>query len=218
MKWKICFVILILLFETIFNAQDIIKLSSVQKDLALAKLLEGRESVRQFASSPLSIQEISSILWAGQGMKENSKKRTTPSAGALYPIELYVLVGNVSDLKAGFYHYEISLHSLKLLVAGDKRKELLEKKALRQEWVSTAPAIILITYVKARTANKYGERSDKYIGIEAGAVMQNIYLMAQSLGLGSCAVGAFDDVTVKTIFNLKEEEPILLMPIGRIKQ
>lgn len=218
MKKKICLVIVILLIGTIFNAQDIIKLSLVQKDFALAKLLEGRESIRQFASSPLSIQEISSILWAGQGMKENSKKRTTPSAGALYPIELYVLVGNVSDLKSGIYHYEISSHSLKLLVAGDKRKELLEKKALRQEWVSTAPAIILITYVKARTANKYGERSDKYIGIEAGAVMQNIYLMAQSLTLGSCAVGAFDDATVKAIYNLKEEEPILLMPIGKIKE
>lgn len=218
MKKLFAFLLVFFLFSAvIFTAEEGFKLPAPQKDIALSKLLEGRESVRQFAEKNLSLQELSTILWAGQGMKSSSKKRTTPSAGALYPIELFVMTGNISDLKAGIYHYETPSHTLKLQVAGDKRKELLEKGAIRQDWVATAPAIVLITYIKSRTEGKYKERSISYIAVEGGAVMQNVYLMAQSLGLGTCAVGAFDDAKVKAVFNLKEEEPILLMPVGHIK-
>lgn len=211
-------ILLIVLLALFLSAQEsLIKLPVHQKDLALSKLLEGRESIRKFADRSISLQELSSILWAGQGMKESSKKRTTPSAGALYPIELFVIAGNIAGLKAGVYHYENSSHSLKLIVAEDKRKELLNKGALRQEWVSTAPAILVITFVKSRTSEKYGERAMRYIEIETGSSMQNIYLMAQSIGLGTCAVGAFDDAKVKSIIGLKEEEVALLMPIGHIK-
>ena len=198
-------------------AEEGIKLPPQMKDIALSKLLEGRESVRQFLAKPLSLSELSSLLWAGQGQKSSSKKRTAPSAGALYPIELYVMCGDVSELKAGIYRYETVSHTLKLISAGDKRKALLEQNALRQDWVATAPVIILISYVKSKTEGKYGERSLKYIAVEGGAVMQNLYLMAQSLGLGTCAVGGFDDEKVKKIFCLNEEEPLLLMPVGHIK-
>ncbi|MCX7829494.1 MAG: SagB/ThcOx family dehydrogenase [Acidobacteria bacterium] len=218
MKKLVFIAVLVLSFSILgLTAEDFFKLPTPHKDLALSKLLEGRESVRKFTEKAISLQELASILWAGQGMKSSSKKRTTPSAGALYPMELYLIAGNVSDLKAGIYHYEISSHSLKLTASGDKRKELLEKGAIRQDWVSTAPAIICITYVKSRTEGKYKERAQQYIGIETGAVMQNIYLMAQAIGLGTCAVGAFDDEKVKAILNLKEEDVVLLMPVGQVK-
>lgn len=206
-----------ILLGLILSAQESLKLPLPQKDLSLSKLLEERDSVRKFTEKSISLQELSSILWAGQGMKESSKKRTTPSAGALYPIELFLIAKNVSGLKAGIYHYEIFSHSLKLIVSGDKGKELFEKGALRQEWVSKAPAIVVITFVKSRTSKKYGERAERYIAIETGACMQNIYLMVESIGLGTCAVGAFDDAKVKSILKLREEEPILLMPIGKIQ-
>lgn len=213
-KVMLAFIIFAITFS--FIAQDkVIKLPAPSKDLEFSKLLEGRESIRKFNDKPLELKELSNLLWAANGLKESGKKRTIPSAGALYPLEIYVLVRNVNGLSQGIYRYDQDQNSLVLIGSQDRSKELL-KGAIRQEWVATAPVIILISYLKSKTESKYGEKAKVFIPLEAGASMQNIYLMAQTLGLGTCAVGAFNEEEIKRIFNLKEETPIILMPVGKI--
>jgi len=178
-------------------------------ELALEETLAGRRSIRSFASEPLTMQEISQLAWAAQGITLAKRGyRTAPSAGALYPIEVYVVTAE------GLYHYEPESHKLRVLKRTDLRGELA-RAALDQGSVRTAPASFVISAVYDRTTRKYGERGRRYVHIEVGHVGQNIQLQAVALGLGSVTIGAFRDERVKTVLALPpDHEPLYIIPVG----
>jgi SagB-type dehydrogenase family enzyme len=181
---------------------------------SLEHALAARRSVREYGPAKLTRRELGQLLWAAQGITERMGLRTAPSAGALYPLELYVVAGDVSDVEAGVYHYEPGDHALALRAAGDCRA-VLATAALGQECVGRAPAIIIVAAVYARTTGKYGDRGRRYVHMEAGHAAQNVCLQAAALGLAGVVVGAFDDREVKRVAGLPpREEPLALFPVG----
>lgn len=192
---------------------------------SVEQTLHSRRSVREYKEEPLSLAEIAQILWAAQGISEGAgespvfrprgRLRTAPSAGALYPLEVYVVAGEVAGLEKGIYKYIPQRHGLIKVQEGDKRASL-SKAALWQAWVKNAPGVLVISGVYERTSAKYGQRAERYVHMEAGAVVQNVYLQAVSLGLGTVVVGAFNDRDVKKVLDLpKGEDPLALMPLGK---
>lgn len=183
--------------------------------ISLVETLEKRRSIRSFGDEALTIDEISQLLWAAQGITDDDGFRTAPSAGALYPLELYIVSRNVAGLAPGVYNYAPWQHEL--IKVGDKEvfTELTEK-ALMQSWAQRSAAIIVISAVYERTTVKYGQRGIRYVHMEVGCAAQNIYLQATSLSLGTTFIGAFDDEKVKSILNLADDEqPLSVMPVGR---
>lgn len=185
----------------------------------LGEALRERRSVRSYRSDPLTLAEISLLVWAAQGITDSSRGfRTAPSAGATFPMELYLIVGEGgggADIPAGVYRYVPGEHALEAIRSGDIRRPLT-RAALNQDSLRTAPAVIALTGVTARTAGRYGARAERYIAMEAGHVSQNIYLQATALGLGTVAIGAFQDTEVARILDLPSgENPLYLMPLGR---
>jgi len=195
-----------------------IALPAPKKDGATSveKALRERRSIRDFKRDPLSIAEISQILWAAQGVTgSGGLLRTAPSAGALYPLEVYLVVGNVEGLPEGIYRYRPEGHEVIRTVEGDKRIAL-SRAALDQTSVRDAAAVLMVTAVYGRTTAKYGERGIRYVHIEIGHVGQNVCLQAVALNLGGVVVGAFDDLAVKRITKLMpKEEPLYLIAIGK---
>lgn len=184
-------------------------------DTAVEHALRERRSIRNYQHEPLALAELSQLLWAAQGITHPGGLRTTPSAGALYPLETYVVVDNVAGLTAGVYRYRPQSHELTLIEAGDRRAAL-RQAALNQESVQEAAAVIVLAAVYARTTVKYGERGIRYVDMEVGAAAQNVYLQAVSLKLGTVYIGAFHDEQVKRLLNLRDDEqPLCLLPIGR---
>jgi len=185
--------------------------------LSVESALHSRRSVRDFSPQSLTLAEVAQLLWAAQGITGPGGTRTAPSAGALYPLELYLVTGNVSALAKGVYRYQPLGHSLIRLADGDQRAALAAA-ALGQDWVNEAAAVIVVVAAHERTTRKYGQRGVRYVHMEAGHAAQNIHLQAVALNLGSVVVGAFDDDKVKKIVNLSgDEQPLCLLPIGRIK-
>ncbi len=177
--------------------------------MSLEEALARRRSVREFSNKPLSNQQLSQLLWAAQGITHPEGLRTAPSAGALYPLELYILSA------AGFYRYDPQRHELQRRSERDLRPALY-RAALEQESVRDAPAVFVITAVYARTARKYGSvRSPRYVHMEAGHAAQNLLLQAVALGLGAVPIGAFNDAGVQQLLGLAaEEQPLYLIPTG----
>jgi len=191
--------------------------------LSLEEALAARRSVREFAASSLTLQELSQLLWACYGVTDvRHEFKTTPSAGATYPLEVYVVVSSKgvvgpesSFLEAGSYKYDQRKHAMKLVRGGDVVEELYEA-CLRQEWVREAPVNIVLTAVFERTTSYYGERGVRYVWIEVGHAGQNVYLQATALGLATVAIGAFyDDAVRKAVGARPEEAPVYVMPVGR---
>jgi SagB-type dehydrogenase family enzyme len=183
--------------------------------VSVEQALQSRCSVRHYGSETLSLEQTAQLLWAAQGTIHKSGLRTAPSAGALYPLEIYLIAGNVGGLEAGVYHYIPKSHSLHMESAGDKRIEVAEA-ALHQVWMAQAPAMIVIAAVYARTNIKYGDRTIRYVNMEVGAAAENIYLQAAALELGTVFVGAFYDLKVQSALELTEGEiPLGIMPVGR---
>jgi len=179
-----------------------------------AALLE-RRSVRDFAPEPLTLTEVSQLLWAAQGITAAGTRRTAPSAGALYPLNVYLVSGSVSGLAAAVYRYQPKGHGLQLVVHGDHRRALAAAAAA-QHWLGQGAVAIVVAADYGRTTRRYGERGRRYAHMEAGHVAQNIQLQAVALGLGSVVVGAFDDGRVKTLINLAEsDQPLSIVPVGR---
>lgn len=189
----------------------------IESDYSLEAALYNRVSDRQYADQALNFDEISQLVWAAQG--ENQKgTRTAPSAGALYPIEVYVAVGEVESLTVGIYKYSQENHTLNLLSEGDLRTELTER-SLNQQSIQRAPAVIILAGVVERTADKYGERGERYMWMEAGHVAQNILLQAQALELGGVSIGAFDDEGVHELMLMEpDEQPLYVIPVGKIDE
>jgi SagB-type dehydrogenase family enzyme len=187
---------------------------SIDGGRSFAAILYERRSIREFAAASLSLEAAGQLLWAAQGITSSAGGRTAPSAGALYPLEVYLVAGSVDGLAAGVYGYRAHGHSLRAHLAGDRRRELAAA-ALGQGAVLEAPAVLVIAARYARTARKYGARSERYVHIEVGHAAQNVYLQARALGLGTVIVGAFDDDAVRAALELAEQEaPLALLPVG----
>jgi len=189
----------------------------------LGELLERRYSCRNFQKKSLSLDEISGLLWAACGKKYDAlthASRTIPSAGATYPLELYLVVGEnaVDKLKTGVYHYLIEEHSLVNIEVGDKRKEL-SGACLGQDFIAKAPVSLIIAAKFQRTTKRYGDRGEHYVYIEVGHAAQNTYLAATNLGLATCEVGAFSEDNAKRMLGLDDDCAVLIvMPIGYPEQ
>lgn len=182
--------------------------------VSVEEALKSRRSVRRFRSTPLSLDEVSQLLWAAQG-KSSHRYRTAPSAGALYPLDVYVVAGRVDGLEAGVYRYDSRRHALHVVSQGDARRKLF-RAALDQEWVREGAIALVFSAVYERTTGKYGNRGIRYVHIEVGHAMQNVYLQAEALGLGTVTVGAFSDSSVKELLHLDDEQqPLGIMPVGR---
>ncbi len=178
-------------------------------------LLE-RRSVRSYAGEPLSLETVSQLLWAAQGITDPRGFRAAPSAGATYPLEVYLFAGDVSGVAQGIYRYLPEQHELVLVVAGDRRGDLA-RAALNQQWVADGAIDIVFTAVYERTTAGYGERGIRYVHMEVGHAAQNVYLQAVSLRLGTVVIGAFDDGRVAEILKLAEDEvPLYIMPVGKL--
>ena len=183
----------------------------------LNKAMQHRRSVREFKEDPLTLVEVGQLLWAAQGVTTLGGFRTAPSAGALYPIESYLVVGQVQDLNPGIYRYDFRKHILTHMVDGDRRNELAAA-ALDQTWMAVAPAILAFAAVYERTTERYGERGVRYIHMEIGHAAENVSLEAVALNLGTVVVAAFSDMDVKKALGLPAaEHPLCLMPVGRKK-
>ena len=191
--------------------QTVIKLPPprIRGEMSLEETLARRRSLRAYAATPLTLAEIGQLLWAAQGITDPEGRRTAPSAGARYPLEVYIV------LPEAVYHYRPHSHELHLHGPGDRRPAL-HRAALGQESVLTAPAVIVITAVYRRTAERYGDRrTPRYVHMEVGHAAQNVLLQAVSLGLGSVPVGAFYDDRVHEVLALPaDHEPLYLLPVG----
>lgn len=184
---------------------------------SLEQTLLQRRSVREYAQQPLTLAEVSQLLWAAQGITHSGGKRTAPSAGALYPLEVYLLAGEVEGLPQGIYRYLPGEHALTRTVQADRRSAL-SQAALDQEAVAQAPAVIVLSGIYERTTMKYGDRGIRYVHMEVGSAAQNLYLQAVSMDLGTVFIGAFHDEEVMKVLSLPAEEwPLCIMPVGRLK-
>jgi SagB-type dehydrogenase family enzyme len=183
--------------------------------ISIEKALLSRRSLREFVPEPLELWQISQLAWAAQGVTGPDGHRTAPSAGALYPLELYVAAGNVNGLPPGVYKYDLREHQLSPWIQGDKRRELSDA-ALSQSSIVEAAVVFAVGAVYKRTTAKYGERGIRYVHMEAGHAAQNLLLQAAALGLGSVLVGAFSDERVRQVLMLNGiESPLYLIPVGK---
>ena len=180
-----------------------------RRSCSLEQTLAARRSVREFAGEPLTRDEISQLLWAAQGVTDVEGLRTAPSAGALYPLELYVAMLD------GFFKYDPKRHELMQRQDEDVRPALCEA-ALSQDAIAAAPAVFVFTAVFGRSKRKYGIWAERYVLMEVGHAAQNLLLQAVALGLASVPIAAFDDDRVTSALRLAaSESPLYLLPVGR---
>jgi SagB-type dehydrogenase family enzyme len=207
-------------FKTYPNAQ-ITKLPKPEyRGMALEEAMAKRRSVRNYSSRPLSLAQLSQLLFSAQGATGKIYRvplRTAPSAGALFPFEIYLVVNNVQDLPQGIYHYAFKDHALELIKIGDFRQKITSA-GLKQEMLGEADVTFVLSAVFNRVRHKYGERGFRYTYIEAGHIGQNISLQAVSLGLGSVGVGAFLDKKVNELIGVdgRQEAAIYLHAVGTL--
>ena len=208
--------------------QIIIKLSSPQlkSKVSLEETILRRRAVRRYRREPLDLSKLSQILWSAQGITGTREFRAAPSAGATYPLEIFVFVGKQGviaseakqapeELQAGIYHYEADSHSLSLHKPADLRPDLA-RATLDQEFIINAPVDIVICALYHRTSYRYGRRGERYVHIEVGHVGENIHLQAVALGLATVEVGAFHDEEVRKILGVEEQiKPLYIMPLGK---
>jgi SagB-type dehydrogenase family enzyme len=194
-------------------------------DVSLEETLKNRRSVRAYKETPLTLAEVSQLLWSAYGISmpvENAPDflrgglRTAPSAGALYPLELYFVARNVTGLDPGVYWYKSETHQLVLLVQADMWEDLSEA-GFSQPHFETAAAAIVYSAVFERNTRKYGERGrERYVCMDLGHSAENVYLQAHALKIGTCAIGAFSDMALKQVIGMtKAEEPLYIMPLGK---
>lgn len=202
--------------ESRMSTSNTVSLPAPQREgsVSLERALQDRRTRREFGSQPLGLAHVSQLLWAMQGTTGPEGGRTAPSAGALYPLEIYVALGRAEGLAAGLYRYSSEKHALIRLSADDAR-EALAVAALGQQWVAQAAAVFVIGAVEARTTGKYGTRGTRFVHIEVGHAAQNALLQAASLGLNAGVVGAFDDERVAKALDLPADiAPLYLLAIG----
>lgn len=199
---------------------DIMKLPPPEKEtlVSVESAIENRRTIRSYGAGGLQPAQLSRLLWAAQGITgSRGFKRAAPSAGALYPMDIYAVVGKngVAGIDAGIYHFDPSGPRLAVVVEQDLRKEIA-RASLSQMWMARAPVNLVITAEYSRITGKYGRRGVRYAMIEAGHIGQNLFLQAAALGLAAGIVGAFDDQKLADIMQIPAaHEPLLVMPVGR---
>jgi len=185
--------------------------------LSLEQAISKRRSVRRFKAEPLTLEQLSQLLWSAQGITGTGGGRAAPSAGATYPLEVFIVVGEhgTQDLDAGIYHYDAGNHSISLQQTGDLRQKLADT-ALGQSSIARCPVAMVICAIHPRTAYRYGRRGERYVHMEVGHVGQNVSLQAVALGLRTVMVGAFEDEEVQKALKLEEQfKPLYIIPIGQ---
>ncbi len=205
--------------DSFSSLASIVELPPVEvgKGMALGEAIARRRSVRVYSSEAVELWEVSRLLWAAQGITQSAEGlRSVPSAGALYPLEVFLVAGNVRHLPIGVYRYRPQTHQLLGVHQRDVQSEL-SLAALGQHWVADAALVLIIAADFQRTTAKYGQRGIRYVLMEVGHAAQNVYLECTSLGLGTVLVGAFYDDQVQAILQLPpQEEPLAVLPIGRL--
>jgi len=203
--------------ENTMKSGTIIPLPQPRKagSVSLEETLSERRSVREFLKEPISLAEVSQLLWAAQGITHGDGLRTAPSAGALYPLELYLVAANVQGLAAGIYRYVPHQHQLHFIRSGDFRADVAEA-ALDQDWLEDSAVLLIFGAAEERTARKYGNRAPGYVHMEVGHAAQNVLLQAVALGLAGTPVGAFDDDRLGRAIGMpSHEQALYIVPIGK---
>jgi len=183
---------------------------------SVEEAIKARRTVRHFKAKALNLEQISQILWAAYGVTANDLYKSVPSAGALYPLDIWVAAGKngVEGLEAGVYQYIPKAHRLTQVKAGEVRDDIA-RASLYQSWMAAAPVIFIITGEYERCTRKYGEKGIPYTYIEAGHAGQNVFLQAGALGLGAGIVGAFHNDVIRQVLGISRNyDPILIMPVG----
>jgi len=193
---------------------------SAVSSLSTEEAIQKRRSIRDYSSESMSMEELGSLLYHTDG--ENAERwgirlRAAPSAGALYPIELYVAANNINDLQPGLYHYAVGDHALTTLKTGDLRFEMVQH-GVGQAFLGEANFVLIFTAIFQRLRWRYQQRAYRYALIEAGHLGQNVYLAATSMGLGACAVGAFMDNGLNDLLGVdgEEEAAIYMLSVGKV--
>ena len=189
-------------------------------EMSVEEAIFRRRSIRRFIDEPLTLQDVSQLLWSAGGKTIDGvtgATRAFPSAGGLYPFEIYLVSGNTTDLADGIYRFGWRDHSLELIKEGDFREQLMEA-SLRQRFVAQAPVSIVWVGDFAAIGRAYGDRGvERYISMDVGGAGQNVHLQAEALGLGTVIVGAFRDAPVQEILGT-ELTPLYIMPVGRAEK
>lgn len=193
-----------------------------ESDFSVEKAFANRRSHRHYVDKAIDASDVSQMLWAAYGVTHPANLsqlrgglRTAPSAGALYPLEIYLLVGKVKDIEPGVYRYVADSHQIAQTIDHDVKAELMAA-ALNQEMIRDAPACLFYSAIYERTTEKYGHRGkERYVCMDLGHSAQNVYLQAEALHMGTCAIGAFNDEKVREVMQLPEREiPLYIMPFG----
>lgn len=188
------------------------------RGLEVAEAIRRRRSERRFSGQAMFLRELSHLLHYSAGItQEQHGLRAWPSAGAMYPIEVYPLVNHVEGLARGLYHYSPAEHSLEVLREADLRDDLV-RAALGQKFVGRANVALALSIIFRRTLSRYGQRGQRYVLLDAGHLAQNVYLVATSLGMGACGVGAFRDDLLNALVGVdgREEAALYLVAVGKL--
>ena len=218
---KIIYFILLVSFSitNAFASSDAVKLPDPGLNglVSVETAIQNRRSIRTFQDESIGLKQISQLLWAAGGITIDGMTgptRAYPSAGGLYPLVLYLVAGKVTDLNAGVYKYSPFSNSLLPVKEGDFRG-LLSEAALGQIMVKRAPASIVVVALFNKTSDKYGERGfNRYVSMDAGHLGQNVQLQAYALDLGTCIIGAFNDMQVGKVISIEKGTPVYIIPVG----
>jgi SagB-type dehydrogenase family enzyme len=208
----------IFLLHPAVSAAELIRLPqpSLKGSMSVEEALQKRRTVRLFASRALDQKQLSQLLWATQGITDPRGYRTAASAGATYPLEIYLVAGErgVAGLAPGLYRYRPENHALELTLKGDLRAEVA-KACLTQSWMADAPVMVVFAAEFKRCTARYGNRGVMYTHMEVGHAGQSLFLQAEALGMGAGIVGAFIDKALSQALKLpREHEPLIVMPVG----
>lgn len=201
------------------NPGTIIKLPEPVLDgaMSLEKAMTLRRSVRSYSTLPIGLEEVSQLLWSAQGITNERGFRTAPSAGATFPLEMYIVANNIVGLKKGIYHYSPQNNNIEMLYDGDVSSELM-RACLSQSMIVDASVVLVFAAIFERTTTRYGDRGERYVHNEIGHAGQNVHLQAAAMDLGTVVIGAYRDDEVEKILNLGDDIRVLyLMPVGKLR-
>ena len=220
MKNVLVLVVIMFVMAGTCESAEVVKLPAPKRKgkVCVEQAIFERRSVRSFKNTPLTLAEVSQLLWAAGGKTVDGvtgPTRAYASAGGRYPLEIYLVAGNVEGLQPGVYRYDWSRNSVTRVRKGDLRTDLM-KASLGQRMIGQAPATIVVTALYEKTTSRYGERGrTKYVSMDAGHLGQNVHLQAEGLGLGTVMVGAFRENSVAKVIGSGKDIPVYVMPIGR---